>query len=792
MAIIHPIRLFSISLLAILPRACTSLTATSSIISTISSSTSSFDRRSITHINNSIQYTNHNIRRSHFHSSTALTMTTSSQTQLNILLFRQTDLRLHDNPALCRTVDLSLGTSSTPQTKKVVGAAPPPNSATTAPTGILPVFIFDTTRLYGSDIKLPLGNSLKCGPRRVQFALEAVADLRSNLEKRGSGLVVAVGNPEEILATIATSAVESSGDNGALINVVCQEEVCSEELTVDKAIRSSLAKAMKTKSKFNFETVWGSTMYDPETLPFDGGVFGIPDTFTPFRNKVEKICEIGAPLDCPKDEYLSLPKNVMSTGSALGSLLSGVNDANNKCSLKYMPTLFDLGYNAEDIESVSSVDSRTALPVNYRGGETFALQRVKDYIWDKNLLKVYFDTRNGMIGSDYSTKFAPWLALGNVSPRYIARECSRYEEQRVQNKSTYWVVLELLIRDHFKFFAKKHGDKVFYLTGTIGKQRGSERKWGMDRKKIQAWQDGMTGFPLVDANMRELAATGFMSNRGRQNVASFLTISTYWVVFELLWRDYFKFFAKKHGDKMFYLTGTIGKQRASGRKWGMDRKKIQAWQDGMTGFPLVDANMRELAATGFMSNRGRQNVASFLTIDMNMDWRYGGEYFEETLLDYDVHSNWGNWCSAAGMTGGRLNRFNIVKQSKDYDFGGEYVRLWCPELKNVPDKYVHSPWEMSDEMMEECGVKIGHGRDYPSPIVDPRATPKAVANDNSRGGGRGGGRGEQGRGRGGKSGGGRGSRGRDNPNPNRGRGQRQDMKSLKTGSYRFDNDSKYV
>ena len=586
----------------------------------------------------------------------------ATQYKLNIHLFRQTDLRLHDNPALCHTVDLSLGTSSS-------------DSASTAPAGILPVFVFDTTRIYGSNAISRLGNNLKCGPRRARFAIEAVADLRSNLEKRGSGLVVAVGSPESILARIATAAVESSGDKGALINVVCQEEVCSEELSVDKAIRSSLAKTMKSTSKFTFETVWGSTMYDPETLPFDGGVFGVPDIFSPFRKDVEAKCQIGAPLNCPKDECLSLPKSVKS-GSDLGSLLSGVNDANNKCSLKYMPTLSDLGYNAEDIELVSSVDSRTALPDNYRGGETFALQRVKDYIWDKDLLKVYFDTRNGMIGSDYSTKFAPWLALGNVSPRYIARECRRYEEQRVQNKSTYWVV------------------------------------------------------------------------------------------FELLWRDYFKFFAKKHGDKMFYLTGTIGKQRASGRKWGMDRKKIQAWQDGMTGFPLVDANMRELAATGFMSNRGRQNVASFLTIDLNIDWRYGGEYFEETLLDYDVHSNWGNWCSAAGMTGGRLNRFNIVKQSKDYDFGGEYVRLWCPELKNVPDKHIHSPWEMSGEMMEECGVKIGHGGDYPSPIVDPGAGPKAVANSNSRGGGRG-------------------DQGKYNINTNKGRGQRQDMKSLKTGSYRF-------
>ena len=77
----------------------------------------------------------------------------------------------------------------------------------------------------------------------------------------------------------------------------------------------------------------------------------------------------------------------------------------------------------------------------------------------------------------------------------------------------------------------------------------------------------------------------------------------------------------------------------------MNPKEIQAWKDGKTGYPLVDANMRELAATGFMSNRGRQNVCSFLTIDMNMDWRYGGDHFEETLLDHDVHSNWVMWAS---------------------------------------------------------------------------------------------------------------------------------------------------
>eukprot|EP00571_Detonula_confervacea_P011083 CAMPEP_0172307404 /NCGR_PEP_ID=MMETSP1058-20130122/8282_1 /TAXON_ID=83371 /ORGANISM="Detonula confervacea, Strain CCMP 353" /LENGTH=562 /DNA_ID=CAMNT_0013019569 /DNA_START=160 /DNA_END=1844 /DNA_ORIENTATION=- len=552
----------------------------------------------------------------------------SNARPLNIHWFRQTDLRLHDNPALCRSVELSTGKKA----KKVVGAAPTPSSSMGSP-GILPVFVFDTSRIYGSNVRSDLGCQ-KCGPRRAQFVLDAIADLRSNLEKRGSGLIVAVGKPEKVLAEMAKGALAQSSVN---VNVVCQEEVCSEELDVDKAVRAELAKAMSKGSKFNFETVWGSTMYDPESLPFDGDVMGIPDTFTPFRNKVEKNCEIGVPLDVPSDAELKMPNDVKSI----------VSESKCHASLDYMPKLADLGYSREDIESVSSVDSRSAMPENYRGGETFALARVKDYIWDKDLLKVYFDTRNGMIGSNYSTKFAPWLAHGNVSPRHIAQECRRYEKVRVENKSTYWVV------------------------------------------------------------------------------------------FELLWRDYFKFFAKKQGNKIFHLGGTIGKgDHVNKRKWGMDPKHVQAWQDGMTGYPLVDANMRELAATGFMSNRGRQNVCSFLTIDMNMDWRYGGDYFEETLLDYDVHSNWGNWCSGAGMTGGRLNRFNIVKQSKDYDFGGEYVRLWCPELKNVPDKFVHEPWKMSDALMEECGVKVGPGRDYPSPIVDPTITPNIMG-----GGGRGGGRG---------------------------------------------------
>ena len=148
---------------------------------------------------------------------------------------------------------------------------------------------------------------------------------------------------------------------------------------------------------------------------------------------------------------------------------------------------------AEEAEEAKKPDSRGVMP--FKGGETAALARVQDYIWDKDLLKNYFDTRNGMLGADYSTKFSPWLAHGCVSPRFIATECQKYEEERVANKSTYWVVFELLWRDFFKFFAAKHGDRIFLIDGTTDRQ--NKKRWGFDKKKFEAWKEGRTGYPLV-------------------------------------------------------------------------------------------------------------------------------------------------------------------------------------------------------------------------------------------------------------------------------------------------------
>lgn len=122
-----------------------------------------------------------------------------------------------------------------------------------------------------------------------------------------------------------------------------------------------------------------------------------------------------------------------------------------------------------------------------------------------------------MLGADYSTKFSPWLAAGCLSPRIIADQLTKYEKQKGANKSTYWIVFELLWRDFFSFYVRKHGSRVFAATGVSRKEGVVWRKGPAADAAFKAWMEGKTGKPLVDANMRELAKTGFMSNRGRQN-----------------------------------------------------------------------------------------------------------------------------------------------------------------------------------------------------------------------------------------------------------------------------------
>jgi deoxyribodipyrimidine photo-lyase len=149
--------------------------------------------------------------------------------------------------------------------------------------------------------------------------------------------------------------------------------------------------------------------------------------------------------------------------------------------------------------------------------------------------------------------------------------------------------------------------------------------------------------------------------------------STYWLVFELIWRDYFKYVSLKHGNSIFKIGGILNKEY----KWNSDKEKIQKWIDGETKEPFVNANMIELKKTGWMSNRGRQNVASYFAKELELDWRIGAAYFESVLIDYDVHSNYGNWMYVSGVGNDpRDRKFNIRLQAERYDENKKFQKMW--------------------------------------------------------------------------------------------------------------------
>jgi deoxyribodipyrimidine photo-lyase len=153
--------------------------------------------------------------------------------------------------------------------------------------------------------------------------------------------------------------------------------------------------------------------------------------------------------------------------------------------------------------------------------------------------------------------------------------------------------------------------------------------------------------------------------------------------------------------------------------WRDDKKGLELWQNGMTGYPLVDAGMRELRSTGWMHNRARMVAASFLVKDLLVPWQEGAKWFWETLVDADLANNtlgW-QWVAGCGADAAPFFRvFNPVKQGEKFDPCGNYVRRWIPELAGMPDAWIHKPWDSSSQVLAEAGVKLG--RSYPKPIVD--------------------------------------------------------------------------
>ena len=246
---------------------------------------------------------------------------------------------------------------------------------------IIPIYVFDERTFRG---KTSFGFP-RTGKYRLKFILESVADLRKNLRERGSELYIRIGKPEDVITDIAQNTKTSW--------VFCNRERTSYELRVQDKLEQKL---WSIGQELRF--CRGKMLYHTADLPFP--VTHTPDTFSQYRKEVERMTAVREPFPMP----------------------SKIDKTTAEIAFGEIPTLKDFGF--EDFET----DQRSALP--FKGGETEGLKQLNYYLWDTNLVKTYEDTRNGLMGRDYSSKFSAFLSHGCLSPKMIYYELKKYEAQR--------------------------------------------------------------------------------------------------------------------------------------------------------------------------------------------------------------------------------------------------------------------------------------------------------------------------------------------------------------------------
>ena len=259
------------------------------------------------------------------------------------------------------------------------------------------------------------------------------------------------------------------------------------------------------------------------------------------------------------------------------------------------------------------------------------------------------------------------------------------------------------------------------------------------RRRLERWLEarGPAGYERTRDHLDDPRATSRLSADLRFGLLSPVEVATRAIasdeggegsrrfVSELAWRDFYSH-ALWHSPRIARQPMDV---RYRDIAWEDDGAGSEAWQDSVTGYPIVDAAMRQLGRTGWLPNRTRMIVASFLTKDLLIDWRTGERHFMTHLVDGDPASNLGGWQWAASIgTDSRpfVRVFNPMTQAKRFDPDGAYVRTWLPELARVPTARIHEPWTMSPDEQEAAGCRIGV--DYPAPIVDhPAARERALA-----------------------------------------------------------------
>ena len=373
---------------------------------------------------------------------------------------------------------------------------------------------------------------------RSRFLIETIQELKNNLEQKNISLLVYFDQPENVF--------ESVIEKFQISKVYSQKEWTREENEVLKNLQG-----FENLAGLQWLDYFDQFLFHPNDIPFQD-LNSLPQVFTVFRK------------ECEKKVTVRKTCNIESK--------SKENRIENETKI---PNLNELGF--DNFEA----HVNSAFP--FSGGENQAVKRIENYFFETKNLSQYKQTRNGLIGENYSSKLSAWLANGSISARTIYWNVKEYEKINGANEDTYWLI------------------------------------------------------------------------------------------FELIWRDYFKYISMKFGQKIFQIDGILNHKY----NWKFNQKAFNEWISGNTKEPFVNANMIELAETGFMSNRGRQNVASFWAKEQEQDWRIAAAYFESLLIDYDVHSNYGNWIYNAGVGNDpRDRKFNIKRQAEMYDNKGAFQEMW--------------------------------------------------------------------------------------------------------------------
>ncbi len=398
--------------------------------------------------------------------------------------------------------------------------------------------------VYSVDIPVRLSH-LQVGPsisqNRQVFLSESLHCLNEQLQDLGQHLVVIENTQPEMARLIDDHGITHIYRN-------------SDQHALDSA---DWLKIQTHYPQINFSEVSNNRLFRLEQFPFELGE--LPDSFSKFRRKAEKL-QIDSPLSPPN--HLPTPITDPLPWPQLGQ--------------------------ASEAQTL------------FKGGEIAGVRHMETY-FQSDLPSTYKQTRNGLDGMDYSTKFSPWLAQGCLSARRIIHRLNQYQDQVVSNDSTYWIY------------------------------------------------------------------------------------------FELLWREYFQWYAEKYGEQMIAFSGI--KDRSPNTSFYPER--FQKWCQGTTPYPIVNACMRQLKATGYMSNRGRQLVASCFVHELSLDWRYGAAYMEQQLVDFDLGSNWGNWQYLAGVGADPRGhrQFDLNKQTQIYDPKQQFINHWQGHTDNFPlDSTDPSDW----------------------------------------------------------------------------------------------------